>query len=55
MVKFVAKVMDKLLVPIVILNIAAIGSVFYTQGKLDAMKDIEMAPVANVLKETAEV
>jgi uncharacterized protein (DUF2164 family) len=48
MIKFVTKVVDKLLIPIVILNIAAIGSVFYNQGKADAIRE------ANVVEEAKE-
>ena len=41
MIKYVAKVADKLFVPIIILNLMAIGSVFYNRGKLDALAELE--------------
>ena len=41
MYKYIAKVADKLFAPIIILNIAAIASVFYNRGKLDAMVELE--------------
>lgn len=37
------KLADKMMIPLVIINIAAIGSVFYKQGKLDAIAEIESA------------
>lgn len=39
MIKFVTKLVDKLFIPIVALNIAAIGAVFYNQGKQDAINE----------------
>ena len=51
MIRFVTKVVDKLLIPIVILNVAAIGAVFYNQGKTDAITELEVAKE----KETEEV
>lgn len=48
MIKQIAKVADKLFVPVVILNMMVIGSMFYNRGKLDAMADME------TVKETAK-
>ena len=52
MIKFVTKMVDKLLIPIVVLNIAAIGTVFYNQGKQDALKE---TTVVNTVKEHTEI
>lgn len=41
MIKFVAKMIDKLNYPIILLNIAVIGAAFYKQGKLDAAKELK--------------
>ena len=46
MIKRIAKLADKLFLPIVLLNIAAIGSVFYNRGKLDVMDDLKAATEA---------
>ena len=40
MFKFVSKVADKLFVPIVLLNMAAIGAMFYNHGKADAIAEM---------------
>jgi len=40
MIKFVSKVVDKMTLPLVIMNIAAIGAMFYKQGKLDAISEL---------------
>lgn len=41
MIKFVAKMIDKMSYPIIILNIAAIGAAFYKQGQMDALKELK--------------
>lgn len=43
MIKFVAKMIDKLNYPIILLNIAVIATTFYKQGQIDAAKEIEKA------------
>lgn len=43
MIKRIAKAADKLFLPIFLLNLAAIGSVFYNRGKLDAIEEISAA------------
>lgn len=40
MFKFVSKVADKLFVPIMLLNVAAIGAMFYNHGKVDAITEM---------------
>ena len=35
------KTVDKMMIPIVIVNLVAIGSVFYKQGRMDALAEIE--------------
>lgn len=35
------KLTDKMMIPLVILCVAAIGSVFYKQGQMDALAEIE--------------
>lgn len=40
MFKFVTKVADKLYVPILLLNMAAIGAMFYNHGKADAIAEM---------------
>ena len=40
MFKFVAKVINKLSVPIMLLNVAAIGAMFYNHGKVDAIAEM---------------
>ena len=52
MIKYVVKVADKLFVPIIVLNMMAIGSVFYNRGKLDALADMEA--VKEAAKEVVE-
>lgn len=43
MFKFVSKVADKLYVPIMLLNMAAIGAIFYNHGKADAIAEMSKA------------
>ena len=40
-IKFIAKMIDKMNYPIVLLNIAVIATAFYKQGKLDAAKELK--------------
>lgn len=40
MFKFVTKVVDKLSIPIMLLNMAAIGAMFYNHGKVDAIAEM---------------
>ena len=40
-IRTIAKLIDKLNYPIIVLNIAVIATAFYKQGKLDAAKEIE--------------
>lgn len=48
MIKHIVKTVEKLYIPIIMLNVAAIGSVFYNRGKLDAMAEL------SAITETAE-
>lgn len=41
MIRFVTKVVNKLTLPLVIMNIAAIGAIFYKQGKIDAVNELK--------------
>ena len=43
MIKNIVKAVEKLYIPIIMLNVAAIGSVFYNRGKLDAIAEIAAA------------
>lgn len=38
----VMKLVDKMMIPLVILSITAVGSVFYKQGRLDALAEIDV-------------
>lgn len=40
MIKFVSKMMDKLFVPLIVLNVAAVASMFYNRGKMDAIVEL---------------
>jgi hypothetical protein len=40
-IKSIAKMIDKLNYPIIVLNIAVIATAFYKQGKLDGVKEYE--------------
>ena len=40
MIKTVAKMVDKLRVPIIVMNLLVIGATFYKQGKLDAIAEL---------------
>ena len=40
-IKFIAKMIEKMNYPLIVLNIAAIGAAFYKQGQLDALKEIK--------------
>lgn len=40
-IKTIAKMIDKLNYPIIVLNIAVIATTFYKQGRLDAIKELE--------------
>lgn len=48
MFKYVSKVMDKLYLPVLLLNMAAVGAIFYNRGKVDAIVEL------NTAKETEE-
>lgn len=41
MIKFVSRLSDKMMLPLVIMNIAAIGAIFYKRGKLDAISELD--------------
>ena len=40
MIKTVSNVVEKMRVPIIIINLLAIGAAFYKQGKIDAIAEI---------------
>ena len=40
MIKTVAKMVDKMRVPIIVMNLLVIGATFYKQGKLDAIAEL---------------
>ena len=40
MIKTVSNIVEKMRLPILIINLAAIGAAFYKQGKLDAIAEI---------------
>ena len=40
MFKFVSKAVNRLYVPIMLLNMAAIGAMFYNHGKVDAIAEM---------------
>ena len=40
MIKNIVKAVEKLYIPIILLNVAAFGSVFYNRGKLDAIAEL---------------
>ena len=40
MIKTVANVVEKMRVPIIIINLLTIGAAFYKQGHMDALKEI---------------
>lgn len=40
MIKTVSNVVEKLRVPIIIINLAVIAAAFYKQGKIDAIAEI---------------
>lgn len=40
-IKYIAKMIDKLNYPIILLNIAVIATAFYKQGKIDGVKEFE--------------
>jgi hypothetical protein len=45
MFKFVTKVADKLYIPILLLNMAAIGAMFYNHGKADAITEMNAVKI----------
>ena len=40
MIKNVVKMVDKIRVPIIVMNLLVIGATFYKQGKLDAISEL---------------
>ena len=40
MIKTVSNIVEKMRLPIVIINLLAIGAAFYKQGKLDAITEL---------------
>lgn len=40
MIKTVAKMVDKMRVPIIVMNLLVIGAAFYKQGKVDAIAEL---------------
>ena len=41
MIKTVTKMVDKMRLPIIVMNLLAIGAAFYKQGKIDAIAEID--------------